>query len=158
MPEKKQSLITVQVAFAAVILGICLCLLMWIVQYLIFPNIIIEGKEKIQIRITPFSEVSDSPELPSDRSDQLGLKDTPSMPGVVAVGMMVKISGTENEGLRMHSDAGIGQPSIYLAQEGERYKIIDGPKIMDGLIWWKIEGSEDKNKVGWSVQDYLNAN
>ena len=47
----------------------------------------------------------------------------------------------------MHSDAGIDQQTIFLAQEGELFKIIDGPKILDGLIWWKIEALDDQTKL-----------
>ncbi len=158
MPEKKQSFITKKVSITAAAIGICLCFLTLIMQYLVFPNIIIESREKIQVEITPVSAISLSQGQASEQANQQAVTDSPSMIGVIALGMNVKVADTGNEGLRMRSGAGIDQPTIFLAQEEELFRIIDGPKILDSLIWWKIEALNDPNKVGWSVQDYLVAN
>jgi hypothetical protein len=55
----------------------------------------------------------------------------------------------------MRENAGIDSKTLYLARDGEIYEIIDGPIILDGLIWWQIKNLENKIKTGWSVQDYM---
>lgn len=158
MPEQNQPFITKMVFIAAGTIGICLCCLTLIMQYLVFPNIVIESSEKIHIQITPISATNNSLGQISDQANEQITTDTPSIPGVIALGMIIKVNGTGNEGLRMRAGAGIGQSTIYLAQEGEQFKIIDGPVIIDSLIWWRIESLNDSKKVGWSVQDYMKAN
>lgn len=158
MAEKTPSIITKKVVIIALALGISLCIFTLIVQYLIFPNLIIEPKEKIKIKITPVSATSTSQGQPSDLTGGQAETEMPSMTGVIALGMTIKVTGTGNEGLRMRSGAGIDQTTLYLAQEGELFKIIEGPIILDSLIWWKIEGLDDPGKSGWSVQDYMTIN
>jgi hypothetical protein len=155
MSEKKEVFITKTVVITAAAVGISLCLITLIIQYLVFPNFVFENKEKVKVEITHVSATSPSQGQPSIQGDQLTSTDTPSMIGVIAVGMNIKVSGTGNEGLRMRSGAGIDQQTMFLAQEGESFRIIEGPKILDSLIWWKIQALNDPNKVGWSVQDYM---
>ena len=158
MPENNQSFLTKTVIITAAAIGICLCFLTLIIQFMVFPNIIIENKEKMMVEITPVSATSMSQIQSSGQTDQQTSTDTPAMKGVIAIGMNIKVNGTGNEGLRMRSDAGIEQTTLYLAQEGELFEIIDGPKIIDGLIWWKIKALNDSKKIGWSVQDYMVTN
>jgi len=158
MPEKSESFITKTVIITATLIGVCLCLITMIFQFLVFPNIVFENKENIHIEITSVSPTALNQDQTSGQSDQQSATDTPPMVGVIAVGMNIKVAGTGNEGLRMHSGAGIDQPTVFLAQEEELFRIIDGPKILDSLIWWKIEALNDPNKVGWSVQEYMAPN
>jgi len=34
-------------------------------------------------------------------------------------------------------------------------KVIDGPKDVDQLKWWKLQSRTDANDVGWTAADYL---
>jgi hypothetical protein len=158
MPEQKKPLINKTVFIVTGAIGIFLCLLTLLIQYLVFPNIVFEGKEKIKIEITPVSAAAISQKQDSDKNIQTDVTITPSIPGVFALGMIIKVNGTGNEGLRIHSDAGIDQPALYLAQEGEQFNILEGPVIKDSLIWWKIKSLNDSTKTGWAVQDYMKAN
>ncbi|MCJ7518354.1 MAG: hypothetical protein MUO42_01605 [Anaerolineaceae bacterium] len=157
MPEQNKSIITKPVIITSAAIGIGLCCLTFIFQRLVFPNIVFESSERIQVEITPISGNSNSQDQISDQINKKISTETPPIPGVIALGMIVKVKGTGNEGLRMRSGAGIDQATLYLAQEDEQFKIIDGPVIIDSLIWWKIESMIEATKVGWSVQDYMKA-
>ena len=140
---------------ATAAIGVSLCLITLFIQYLVFPSIAFENSEKVKVEITPISATSPSQGHPDGQGNQLAATETPSMVGVIALGMNIKVTGTGNEGLRMRSGAGIDQQTMYVAQEGESFQIIDGPKVLDSLIWWKIQSLNDPGKTGWSVQDYM---
>ena len=70
--------------------------------------------------------------------------------------MKVHIFKTDGDGLIIRSSAGFTGIPIYLGLEREEFEIIEGPKIIDSEIWWRIASIEDPQKVGWAVQDYLN--
>ena len=155
MSKNKDTFITKTVVISAAAIGICLCLITLVIQYLVFPNIQFEDKERIKIEITPVSATSASQAQVEGQGDQMAATETPSMIGVIALGMNIKVSGTGNEGLRMRLGAGIDQQTMFVAQEGESFRIIEGPVILDSLIWWKIQALSDPGKTGWSVQDYM---
>ena len=145
------------IAIAAI--GISLCLIT--IAHSIFgvSKFYFENTEKIKIEITPISATSSFiRDCQKVRVISLETTETPSMVGVIALGMNIVVSGTGNEGLRMRSGAGIDQQTMFVAQEGEPFQIIDGPKVLDSLIWWKIEALNDPGKTGWSVQDYMSLN
>ncbi len=155
MPEKKDDFLTKTVIIATTAIGISLCLITLLIQYLLFPSLNLDNGQKIIVEITPFSVNPSNQEQPEGLDGTTQVTETPSMIGVIAVGMSIKVSGTENEGLRMRSDAGIDQETLFIAPEGESFQIVDGPKILDSLIWWKIQSLNDQEKSGWSVQDYM---
>ena len=155
MPNSNNSLITRPVLIIALAIGIFLCLLALFFQFFIFPNIIIKDSESIIVNITPFSDSSSMQTLDSRSGNHTNLTEMTSIPGVIALGMEIEVIGTGNEGLRIHQKAGIDQPTLSLAQEGEKFKIIDGPVVLDSLIWWKIESTNNPAITGWSVQDYM---
>ena len=72
-----------------------------------------------------------------------------------SLGDIVRVSGTENKGLRLRENAGLSRLTLFLAKEGERFKIIDGPVFADGHFWWQIQSVAQSYKKGWSVQEYL---
>ena len=76
-------------------------------------------------------------------------------PGVYSTGMLVQISGTGGDGLRIRAYAGLNEPPMFLGLEGENFKIVEGPEIINNSIWWKIQSFENESKVGWAVQNYL---
>jgi hypothetical protein len=158
MPEQKKSFLNKTVFIFSGAIGIFLCFLTLLIQYLVLPNIVFEGKEKIKVEITPVSATVISQKKDSGKNIQTNETNTPSIPGVFALGMIIKVNGTDNEGLRIHSDAGIDQPTLFLAKEGEQFNILEGPIIKDSLIWWKIKSLNDSTKTGWAVQDYMKAN
>ncbi len=153
MSEQLKKIFNKHVIIGGLVLAGLLCVLVLVLQVGVFPYVTILTGEKAKVVITPY--------VGSDGSDII-LEPTAtyppeSLPGVVALGMTVRVSGTANEGLRMRSGAGTDQSILFLANEDEYFTIIDGPIIKDSLIWWKIQGVENGQKTGWSVQDYLTA-
>jgi hypothetical protein len=80
---------------------------------------------------------------------------TSTPPGVMAIGAFVKVVNAGPQGLSYRKDPGLqGQRMKYLP-EGTTMKIVDGPKDVDGLRWWKLQSRTDQNDVGWAAADYL---
>lgn len=75
----------------------------------------------------------------------------------LAPGTIVEITGTEGAGLRVRQDAGTSADALFLARDGERYVIKEGPKHVDDIFWYRIENTEDSTKKGWAAADYLKA-
>jgi len=155
MPEKKDVFISKNMVIAIAAIGVSLCIITLLIQFLVFPNIEFETSEKVKVEITPIFATSPSEGQAESQGSLIEGTETPSMIGVIALGMNIKVSGTGNEGLRMRSGAGIDQQTMYVAQEGETFQIIDGPKVIESLIWWKIQSLNEPAKTGWSVQDYM---
>lgn len=150
-----KKLITRQIIFASLMFGFVLCLIFGVLQVFIFPNLVIENDVKFRMEVTKLSEIIlnelETTKIPGD----FLFTETPVIPGVFAVGMSIKVFGTENEGLNIRQKPGTDSPVVYLAQEGEVYKIIEGPELKDSLIWWNISQMPNGNKTGWAVQSYF---
>lgn len=67
----------------------------------------------------------------------------------------VQIFGTSGAGLRIRQDPGLNTKMNFLAGESEVFKVIDGPVVQDGLIWWKLVTPYDQQRQGWAAADYL---
>lgn len=153
MVEQIKKIFNKHVIIGGIILAGLLCALVLILQIGVFPYVTILTGQKAKVVVTPYAGVdNDEKEI-----EPTATYPAESLPGVVALGMTVKVSGTGNEGLRMRSGAGTDQSVLFLANEDEYFTIIDGPVIKDSLIWWRIQGVENGQKTGWSVQDYLAA-
>jgi hypothetical protein len=73
----------------------------------------------------------------------------------MAIGAFVQVANAGPQGLSFRKDPGLqGQRMKYLP-EGTTMKIVDGPKDVDGLKWWKLQSRTDQNDVGWAAADYL---
>jgi hypothetical protein len=79
-----------------------------------------------------------------------------AIPGVFAQNMQVRVSNTDGEGLKVHSEPDIESDTLTIAAEDSLWIIIDGPVISESRIWWKIQSQESEIE-GWAVQDYLSA-
>jgi redox-sensitive bicupin YhaK (pirin superfamily) len=150
--EKIKEIFTKKVILFGFLLAICLCLLTYFLQVVVFPYFSNASGIKARMVITPadlsnIDQVQQESEIPTEAVQLL--------PGVVSLGMTVQVHGTGEDGLRMRAAPGTDADVIFLANEGENFLIIDGPVIQDSLIWWKIQSLQDAEKVGWSVQDYL---
>lgn len=83
---------------------------------------------------------------------------TPTAPpsiGGIAVGNYVQISGTEGEGLRLRSDAGVSSPMRFVGMDEEVFRVKEGPKTADGFVWWYLEAPYDASRSGWAAAKYL---
>lgn len=150
-----RGLISKQILIISAAFCFALCVLLILFQVIIFPNVIILNQEKIRVEITPAPEGYKSNTAEQLNEADNSMKETPILPGVFMKNMVITIFGTENEGLNVRLEPGTDKPVVYLAQEGEDYRIIDGPVIKDSLIWWKITLIPDNLKSGWAVQDFF---
>jgi len=72
-----------------------------------------------------------------------------------AIGEYVQIAGTSGEGLSLRSGPSRTFSINFVGMDSEVFKIVDGPVEADGYVWWYMEAPYDKNRNGWSVDEYL---
>ena len=140
-----------QVFIAAIIISLLFAFFFYISQALLTESIIIL-KDTSTIVITPRLGSGNSTK---SNNEVLKASQTPNHPGVFSLGTYVYISKTGGDGLRIRSFAGFDGIPMYLGTEWEEFEIIEGPKIVDSKIWWKIVSINNPQKIGWTVQDYL---
>ena len=75
----------------------------------------------------------------------------------LSVGTVVEVYDTGSTGLSVRPQPGTGGYLNFVAQEGERFKIIDGPDSRNNYIWWKLESVNDPERSGWAASDFLRA-
>lgn len=75
--------------------------------------------------------------------------------GGIGQGMFVQITGTGGTGLRLRKDPGTNAEILFLGYESEVFKVMDGPKELDGYIWWYLTAPYDANRSGWAASNYL---
>ncbi len=80
---------------------------------------------------------------------------TPTPSADIAIGKYVQVSGTEGDGLRLHSSAEVSSKVNYIAIDAEMFLVKGGPIEADGYVWWELQDPYDKNAVGWGVANYL---
>ena len=73
----------------------------------------------------------------------------------LSVGTMVQVYGTESTGLSVRPQPGTGGYLNFVAPEGERFIIVDGPDAKNDYVWWKLEAPDNPDRGGWAVSDYL---
>ena len=139
------------VFIAASIIGLIFVFFFLIYQVFLTQSHIIL-KDTSTIVITPNL---DSWNSTKSSNELLVATQTPNPPGVFSVGMHIHIYKTEGDGLRIRSSAGFDGIPMYLGSEGEEFEIVEGPKINESKIWWKIVSISTPKKIGWAVQDYF---
>jgi hypothetical protein len=76
-------------------------------------------------------------------------------PTGIAVGAYAQITGTGGEGLRIRSQPGlIGEP-VFLGFDTEVFIVEDGPRELDGYVWWYLVAPYDEGRAGWAAADFL---
>lgn len=80
---------------------------------------------------------------------------TPTSPAGVAIGNYVQITGTEGQGLRIRAEPGLGGAFQFLAYDSEVFVVQDGPREVDGYVWWYLVAPYDETRVGWAASDFL---
>jgi len=76
-------------------------------------------------------------------------------PGVIGIGAFVKVTDAGPNGLSFRKDPGLQGQRLKGLLDGTVMKVIDGPKDVDQLKWWKLQSRTDANDVGWAAADYL---
>ncbi|HSL31625.1 MAG TPA: hypothetical protein VK900_20660 [Anaerolineales bacterium] len=80
---------------------------------------------------------------------------TATSPAGVAIGNYVQITGTEGQGLRIRSAPGLSGEFQFLAYDSEVFVVQDGPREVDGYVWWYLSAPYDETRVGWAAADFL---
>lgn len=80
---------------------------------------------------------------------------SPTSPAGIAIGNYVQISGTEGQGLRIRAEPGLDGSFQFLAYDSEVFTVKDGPREVDGYVWWYLTAQYDETRVGWAAADFL---
>lgn len=80
---------------------------------------------------------------------------TATSPAGVAIGNYVQITGTEGQGLRIRAAPGLSGEFQFLAYDSEVFVVQDGPREVDGYVWWYLSAPYDETRVGWAAADFL---
>jgi hypothetical protein len=75
--------------------------------------------------------------------------------GSISTGGYVQISGTGGDGLRLRVDPGLASEVRFVAIEAEVFRVDDGPRDVDGYVWWYLVAPADETRRGWAVSNYL---
>src|SRR5215211_7040902 len=80
---------------------------------------------------------------------------SPTSPAGIAIGNYVQITGTEGQGLRIRAEPGLAGEFQFLAYDAEVFLVQDGPREVDGYVWWYLVAPYDETRVGWAAADFL---
>jgi hypothetical protein len=80
---------------------------------------------------------------------------SPTSPAGIAIGNYVQITGTEGQGLRIRAEPGLGGEFQFLAYDSEVFVVQDGPREVDGYVWWYLVAPYDETRIGWAAADFL---
>jgi hypothetical protein len=81
---------------------------------------------------------------------------TPTLaPNTIGLTAYVQISGTEGEGVRVHSAPGLSSDTVFFAGESEVFVVRDGPQTVDGYTWWYLVAPYDNTRAGWAAANFL---
>ena len=83
---------------------------------------------------------------------------TPTNPSGIAIGNYVQITGTQGEGLRIRSEPGLNGNPEFIGFDSEVFLVQDGPREVDGYVWWYLVAPYDETRVGWAAPDILSYN
>ncbi len=73
----------------------------------------------------------------------------------IAIGNYVQIAGTNGEGLRIRTDPGLNGNFEFLGYDSEVFIVQDGPREVDGFVWWYLVAPYDETRNGWAAADFL---
>ncbi len=79
----------------------------------------------------------------------------PQVEGVVQIGGLVQVVNTGGDGLRLRLEPGLAGEVNYLALEFEVLQVQNGPREVDGFIWWSLVAEADSTRNGWGAENWL---
>ena len=72
---------------------------------------------------------------------------SPTSPSGIAIGNYVQITGTEGQGLRIRAEPGLDGAFQFLAYDSEVFVVQDGPRQVDGYVWWYLVAPYDETYI-----------
>jgi hypothetical protein len=79
----------------------------------------------------------------------------PTVAADITLGSQVAIKGTEGAGLAVRQGPGVEYTYFFVANDGERFVVEDGPREADGYIWWYIADPSNPDREGWAAQNWM---
>jgi hypothetical protein len=79
----------------------------------------------------------------------------PVQTGGIGIGVYVKITGTNGEGLNLRTSPGTSSSIRFLGMDSEVFLVKDGPQQADNFIWWYLQAPYDSSRNGWAAANYL---
>ena len=76
-------------------------------------------------------------------------------PGNFNIGATVQVIGTGTAGLKVHSGPSVSFASRFLAYDGQKYILKEGPQNADGEEWWHIQDPGNPTNEGWAARRFL---
>lgn len=73
----------------------------------------------------------------------------------IHTGGYVQITGTDGDGLRIRSAAGLNTETVFRGEDAEVFLVKDGPQEADGYTWWYLVAPYDDLRAGWAAADFL---
>lgn len=74
----------------------------------------------------------------------------------LAVGKTITVIDVGDQQLNVRDNPGVlGTSVIFRSEEGTRFVVIDGPQLVDGLSWWRIQDPTNTTRTGWAAANYL---
>lgn len=137
-------------AAAAGILVLAVLLSIWITQ----PPPRLTGTPLPPLTLLP-APTSTPPSPPTPTPNAASLPTPTALPGQIAPGRYVQISGTGGDGLRIRAAAGLDAKPLFLGFDSEIFLVQDGPVVADGYVWWQIASPYETQRNGWAVENYL---
>lgn len=100
---------------------------------------------------TPVAPTATITQLPTPTSQ---IPPSP-LPGVIGVEGYVQVNGTGVDGLRVRDEPGLNSKTLFVAIEAEVFKVTDGPREIDGYMWWQLLSPSNGQHQGWAVANFL---
>lgn len=77
-------------------------------------------------------------------------------PESVSVGKVVTVIDVGDQQLNVRDVPGVmGSSVIFRSPEGTAFLVVEGPNLVDGLTWWRIQDPSDSTLTGWAASNYL---
>ncbi len=75
---------------------------------------------------------------------------TPTQPPQITIGSTIVIIG--NQGINIRNNPGTDNGVVTVANPGEQYTVMDGPRQSNGLNWWQIS-DQARGITGWAAEN-----
>ncbi len=110
------------------------------------------------VQVIPAPTLTPSPQPTFTPSAVDGFPESPSANfsgEEIQIGDSVQIYGTQGDGLRLRASPGLDGKILFLAYEGEIFRVEDGPQDASGYRWWYLVAPYDINVYGWAAANFL---
>ncbi len=141
------------------------CLLSLIIGLILFAGLVLivgtaglnefPTQENLTVQLTIIPAPTVTPVSIVAETDKPSLEIRYVSPEGFTIGAFVQVANTQGAGLKFRSESGTGSDVTFIGMDGDLFKIIDGPDDKSGYSWWKLQGGEDGQLIGWAAADYL---